>query len=487
MGRLTLINHTHLITNNKLFNIMKNTNKITSSTIIKWCYDNIGFIILILAIIAFALLFGGCEEYSIAMAVVTGVGNGKHVVGGPLTTDIVKQESDFLLNEIDQRIVKIRPMATPLDQISRWGGAKHAGSMVVDYYSVDTKPTTAVVGNGYDEPLSSEVNQNHTKMVLTTSNNEIFEETETILVKGVDGYEDDGVARKGADLVLYVLNKDSNDALTVMAVNGKKIGSVDNCVPTIPEGAELVRMGRAATELDVQTSQFESLPIKAQNYCQIFKMQIEQSTLQKIANKEVAWNFSDQEESAIYDMRMGMEKNFLFGAKRKIYDTKKKENVMLTGGIWFQAGKSFTYTSDNLTQDTVIDMMKKAFTGNAGNKRKILIGGSDLIGNLNKLESTKIVSAGENVVKWGIDFSEIRSKFGKFYVLLSEVFDECGMSNEGIVIDPEYIQKYSHIPFNTEAIDLKAAGVRNTDAIVVTEASCLTLRYPNAHMRIIKV
>ena len=32
-------------------------------------------------------------------------------------------------------------MSTPIDQISRYGGSKHAGSMVVDYYSVDTKET----------------------------------------------------------------------------------------------------------------------------------------------------------------------------------------------------------------------------------------------------------------------------------------------------------------------------------------------------------
>lgn len=129
--------------------------------------------------------------------------------------------------------------------------------------------------------------------------------------------------------------------------------------------------------------------------------------------------------------------------------------------------------------------MREAFTGNAGNKRKVLVGGSGLIELLNKMEMTKVVMSTESVVKWGIDFSEIRSKFGKLYVLLSEVFDECGMAYNGMIIDPEYLQKYSHIPFTTESLNLKQAGVRNTDAIVLTEASCMTLRYPRAHLRII--
>ena len=270
-----------------------------------------------------------------------------------------------------------------------------------------------------------------------------------------------------------------------MAVNGAKIGSVENCVPSIPSLTTLIRMGRAASELDVQTAQFESLPQKAQNYCQIFKMQIEQSTLQKIADKEVNWNLSDQEEAAIYDMRLGMEKNFLFGVKRSLYDYRKKETVMFTGGIWFQAGKEFSYDKSSLNQDTLIEMMREAFTGNAGSKRKVLIGGSGLIEAINKIDYTKVVNTRETVTKWGIDFSEINSKFGRLYVLLSEVFDDCGMPDDGMIIDPAYLQKYSHLPFRTEALDLKTAGLRNTDALVLTEASCLVLRYPKAHMRIV--
>ena len=214
-------------------------------------------------------------------------------------------------------------------------------------------------------------------------------------------------------------------------------------------------------------------------------MQVEQSTLQKLSNKEVDWTMTDQEEAAIYDMRLGMEKSFLFGVKNRLWDPVKKENIMLTGGIWFQAGKQFSYDSDSLNQNTIIDIMHDAFTGNAGSKRKILIGGSNLISRLNKLDYTKVVSAGDNVVKWGIDFSELRSKFGTLYVLLSEVFDEVGMEDNGLIIDPDYLQKYSHIPFSSETLDLKKSGRRNVDALVLTEASCLVLRYPKAHMRIV--
>lgn len=424
---------------------------------------------------------------ALAMSAVAGVAGGKHVVGEPLTVALTNAESpDLLVNEIDRRLVKIRPMATPIDQLSRWAGSKRAGSMVVDYYSVDTRPTTTTVTQAIEGCTDAVGAVRFQRAVVNIDDADLFEPSETILVKGVKGYRPDGKTESNQDLVLYVLRKGGDGKqLTVVTVNGQTIGQFENCIPSIPAGTTLIRMGRAASELDVQTPQFEALPQKSQNYCQIFKMQIEQSTLQKIANKEVGWTFSDQEEAAIYDMRLGMEKNFLFGVKSRVEDQQKHETIMLTGGIWDQAGGEFRYKKSSLTQKVMISMMRQAFTGNAGNKRKVLIGGSGLIELLNQMEQTKVVMAGENIVKWGIDFSEMHSKFGKLYILLSEVFDECGMEYNGMIIDPEYLQKYSHIPFTTEQLNLKQAGVRNTDALVLTEASCMTLRYPKAHLRII--
>lgn len=421
-----------------------------------------------------------------AAAIVPGVAGGKHVVDGPLTTDLAREASpSLLLNEVDKQIVKIRPMATPVDQISRFGGAKHAGAMQVDYYNVDTKPTVTLLAEDYNESTATTTGSN--KVTIETDNDDMFDASDTILVQGVFGYEADGVTRSARELVLYVTSRDSNNGLTVMAVNGKRVGSMYGCVPTISSGTTLVRMGRAASELDVMSPQFEAMPKKENNLCQIFKMQVEQSTLQKLANKETDWTMSDQEEAAIYDMRLGMEKSFLFGVKQVLWNPDKKENIMLTGGIWHQAGKEFRYDTDILDEDDIVELMRKAFTGNNGSKRKVLIGGSKLIGALSHLDVTRVVTSGESVSKWGIDFTELRSKFGTLYLLLSEVFDDCGMAENGIIIDPEYMQKYSHVPFSTEALNLKSSGLRNTDALVLTEASCLVLRYPKAHMRIVKV
>lgn len=244
-------------------------------------------------------------------------------------------------------------------------------------------------------------------------------------------------------------------------------------------------MGRAATQLDVQTPQFAALPTKRSNLCQIFKMQIEQSLVMKLSHKEIGWDFTDQQEAAVYDMRLGMEKQFLFGKKGKVYDHLKQETVTFCGGIWDQAGKDIAVTLEGFDQKALVDMLCAAFSENSGSRRKVLLAGRNLISALNKLDHTHVITARDQVTKWGIDFSELQSKFGTLYVVYSDIFDTMGMPGNGMVIDPEYIQKHVFIPFTADTLDLRGSGQRNTEAMVLTEASCLTLRYPEAHARVI--
>lgn len=247
----------------------------------------------------------------------------------------------------------------------------------------------------------------------------------------------------------------------------------------------VVRMGRAATQLDVQSPQFNALPKKMTNYCQIFKMQVEQSTVMRLSHKEIGWDFTDQQEAALYDMRLGMEKQFLFGKKMKVFDHLKGENVTLTQGIWSQAAKEIPLDLATLDGAQIVDMMRTAFTENSGSRRKVLVAGSELIAALNKLDVQRVAAPADRMTAWGIDFSEICSKFGRLFVVFDEVFDTMGMPSSGLIIDPDYLQKHVFIPLSAETLDLRGSGQRNTEAVVLTEASCLTLRYPGAHARVI--
>ena len=398
----------------------------------------------------------------------------KQISGEPLTlANTLENAPGLLRNEVDARITKLRPMATPVDQISRYAASRPCRSMTVDYYAVATRGSeTTVTAATESIPILSD---SQPKVTLSVKDGSIFEPSDTVILP-------DSESVNGCAMVFYVSEASANSITLYPAFASGN----DTSIPAISSGARVIRMGRAAAELDVQTSQYEALPEKKQNYCQIFKAQIEQSTMLRAANKEVGWTFSDQEEVAIYDMRLGMERCFLFGNMARITDPAKKSEIFLTGGIWNQAGKETTYPAGNLTAAAWLKTMSEAFTGHGGSARKILIAGTELIEQLSLLEGNqRVMLPGDVVSRWGLDFTEMHSKFGTLYVIHSVVMDSCGHSADGLIIDPEYLTKYVNIPFSADTLDLRTSGQRNTEAVVLTEVSCLVLRYPEAHVRVI--
>ena len=412
--------------------------------------------------------------------IVNGTDGGRHIAGDPLTTTLSDAATPELLRRvIDERIATIRPMSTPIDQITRSADSRRCKSMQVEYYSVDTKKQKAILKSAASN--ARKIGEAWAYDIVT-DDNAIFDVSETILAPGI--IVNDSTREP---LMLYVQDK-SDTALVVVPINGTPDSEGIATMPSLMTGTMLVRMGRAAAELDVQSPQFSAMPKKARNNCQIFKMQVEQSTLQKIADKEVDWRFSDQEEAAIIDMRQGMEKSFLFGAKCRLLNPTKNEYIYFTGGIWNQCDPTNDYTlNEEISEATLIDICARAFDANTGSRHKILLAGSDLLQKLSNVERSKVFAASETRAVYGLEFNEIRSNFGTLMVMHSEVFDQCNHSGDGMIIDPDYITKYVHIPFNVETLDLRRSGQRNTDAVVITEASCLVLRYPKAHLRIISI
>ncbi len=202
--------------------------------------------------------------------ITTGFADGQHITDGPLTTTLANEAAPGLLrNEVDERVTKLKPMVTPPDQISRMIGARKYTSMIVDYFRVDSKlPTTKLKGS----LVSTEINHASDRVVynMNTHNNGMFAVSDTILMPDIPG--ESGENAEGADAtMLYVVEAEVGQMLKVIVINGGAGGILSKP----HSNATLVRMGRAAGELDVLTPQFEARPRKATNYCQIFKAQVE--------------------------------------------------------------------------------------------------------------------------------------------------------------------------------------------------------------------
>lgn len=427
-----------------------------------------------------------------------GVGgnNESRIVSEGIATETFGREAgdpDFYLSDVDKRIVKIRPMATPIDQISRYAKSSATKSFEVKYYSVGTREIKCST-NAKVTAMSTGAST-----TLPVDDLNMFTLDDTIRVVGVSAVtKPDGTAYTSEDsirpdLVLCVCGKnDSSNLPTVYAVNGTKDSNGQPIlVPEIPQGTTLVRMGKACGELDVQTGRFNNIPMPEVQYCQNFMIQVEQSTFDKIAAKEVNWNFSDIEEDGVYDMRLAMENTYLFGVKNVIkHIAKDGMNTWFTGGIWWMAGKDIEvgeWDSEKncavITDDNLVDITKDLFVGTGiGNKRKILFCGSDMLSAFSKIKSDKF-RLKDTVEVWNLKFKSWDTDFGEVLTIHHELFDVNGMSDCGLAMDPEYLSKKTHVSWGRNVLDLQKAGIRRTDAVVIQEVSCLYLRYAKAHAR----
>lgn len=447
-----------------------------------------------LLLVMVAAMFGG----GVSMAATTAMGGetgsipeggttiNDALAGSTATTGMEVTEDqgnpDYYAKEVDKRITRMRPMRTPIDQITRKAESiSRVKSMIVKYYSIGTRPIkTTLVAEAPAMTGSS--------VVLQVADASLFSETDTVRVHNVKGYKEDGVTPDDKDLMLYVVGKNDDGFPSVIAVNGMKGNNGNTKTPVLPAETVLVRMGRAASEIDVETGNFYNLPEPSEQYCQKFMMQVEQSTFDKMWAKEVDWNFSDMEEDGIYDMRLGMENSFLFGIKGKAKDPRKSgADVYFTGGIYWMAGKHMGLgTPDESGQviikdDEMVDFLKDLFTGNdSGNGQKIGFAGSDALAALAKMKSErfKVVKEFE---RWGLKFTSFDSNFGKLLVMHHELMDMNGKADEIFIIDPEYLRKKHFLTWERKEYNMKDLAKRDTHAVVMREASCCYLVYPNAH------
>lgn len=401
-------------------------------------------------------------------------------------------DPEFYTKEIDKRITKIRPMATPIDTISRYAKAIKSGSFEVKYYSVGTRPVKTTVSETVSVADAE-------SFVLKVSDTSMFSVDDTIRVCGIKGKYDaagsayDQDSPKTPDLVLCVCGKDASTQNPIcFCVNGdKKNGQTVKLPTALPAGTTLVRMGKACGELDVQTGRFATIPTPEIQYCQNFMIQVEQSTFDKLASKEVNWNFSDLEEDGIADMKLAMEYTYLFGDKHMIKHSSKNGMAQwFTGGIWYMAGKDIEVGEYDaakgttvISDDNLVDISKDLFVGTGvGNKKKVLICGSDMLAAFSKVQSEKF-RLKESVEAWNLKFKSWETDFGEILTIHSELFDLAGMADCGFALDPEFLTKAVHVSWSRNILDLKKAGIRNTDAVVIQEVACLYLRYAKAHAR----
>lgn len=374
-------------------------------------------------------------------------------------------------DQIINKFCKNYKLITQVDAISSLASEETADSMVVKYWELNSpyETQTATLTNDIDAS-TPEAEDNPPTLIIDTDNNTLFNPNDLILVQGIYGADLEGLSEASSDLVLYVLARDNN-GVTVMAVNGFTVNGVPNCFPDVPGGTELTKIG---TAYDLTSNNVSPLMLQITddyNNCQLFKFSTAQLNDQSPDNPRLTDN--EIKEFGTYQFKLEREKTFLFGSKRTVVNANNNKEVLFTDGIWNQVEREYSLELPvNLSMSKLLDILREAF--NNGSKYKILFAGTGLFSNICKLGYESAVTP-EYKIHITYDVVEIQSGFGTVSVVLNQLFDTVGLGEFGLIIDPNYIKKYTYTPFTIE----KSNNIFN-----FSEASCLVLYNKNAHLKI---
>ena len=245
------------------------------------------------------------------------------------------KDYDYYVRQINKHIVEMKLESCPVDQILRaTNKTQKSKSILVKYYEIGQRPIKTTLSEAITQTSDGVAHS------IKPTNNTVFDFMDTILFPDIMGYDENGNRETLKPLMVRVVGRDQYNYPIVIAVNGVKNAGQQNRwdLPAIPAGANMLRLGRAAGEKDVETASYYNLPEPSEQYCQRFIMQCEESIIERMSAKTLDWDFSKQERIAMDDMRDGMERSGLFGIKSVgRYGT--NGNVYTTGGIYWLAGK----------------------------------------------------------------------------------------------------------------------------------------------------
>lgn len=432
------------------------------------------------------------------------------IAGLPSTSDtptVVKgrQKTDGIYSpDISGTVTRMMPGRTPIDTIMRRvGGTEKSTSQIIDYYQAAYKPMrdkfdSSAIGDG-SGPSSACSSYTYTSGVgiliisVKVLNPDIWRKNDTLLLRdltlpGAKGESVLGGTDTHKGNVMFYVSEKSGPVLTLIPIGGVMgIGanSKKRVVPNFSATSTLIRMGQAKSELSITTDPFAIYPEKFQQYTQNFMAQIEESTFNKMTEKNVKWGFSDFEATNVLSMKMEMELSMLFGQGGLIEEG--NDATYFTRGIVYDIKKNLTYGTGggNLTvsQSDYNEWLKQVFDGNNGSTNRILFAGSGLLKSIAEVkEFQKQIIGNENRSKeLGVDVRTIHNNFGTLDIVHCPLFKEADWEDHGIILDIQNVSKHSFIPMTVTELDLKRSGQKNADARVIQEVSALILRYPDCH------
>lgn len=398
-----------------------------------------------------------------------------------LTHDADGKKLDVNKNSVSKKLAKIMPSRTPLDSMLRNIGTGSCKSDKYEFFSIVARGIKAVVGA--DSAAAASIGKS-TTITLSSGVHCLSKDCDLLVpsynVSGEEATEASGVALR--PLVIHVVAI-SGDVITVVGVNAP--------VPILKSGTPLYRLANAADQQIAMSHDPQSIPVKDFNYCQRNLCTVSENMFQKLQEKEVEFSMAELKEQALYDFRWQAEMSALFGANALLGDNFRdtvtgKRKLHMRGLLDFDI-QNIDFTGSDYNNVDISEKLNEAcediFAGNNGSEERVFIYGPEVATMMaNSTVWQKYMDAAKTEVKWGVKWKLIETNFGTLRGVMQPGFGLLGgYSKCAVVVDPANIRRVEQVPLNSRSLDLRSAGISNSNDVVLEEAFTLEVTNPKTH------
>jgi hypothetical protein len=354
---------------------------------------------------------------------------------------------NFIEADIDERIFRYQSEDTALMSLMLKAKRVPVQSPEVEHFMIDeqrsTFSTTAAVAEG---------TSNFFVLPLAAKDQNIPRDYHTLLIKGVDGYSEDGQTKTpGKDLQVFVTGRDTTTGNPVVrAVNGPKSSATDTfcTTPAIPAGTKVKLLANALYETQKEVDPDLIVPQPSIVYLQKRGMNQVVSDYFDAQRKHVPFSSAIVAEQSILNFKRAGNRTLWAGRKGKFPVRVPKlgeQMVYCTEGIRWQFKRELQQ-SGAWTIEKLIALAKMYYTGEDVPKSAILLAGKNLLESLQCIDFSKhpeiqIIST-TNTLGWSV--TRIHTVFGDIDIKREPTLDTLGWSNSGALIGEDRLVHYTY-------------------------------------------
>ena len=375
------------------------------------------------------------------------------VPGAPTTVSGVAGASggvgpgNLIQSDLDQELYKFKSDDTPLTQLMLKAKKVKVNSPEVEHYMIDEPRSSVTTTTKVTEGTAKQF-----VLPLLANDAEIPRPYGTLLVKGVDGYADDGKTKTpGKDLMLFVTGQDptSNNPI-VRAVNGPKTNTTDeSCTtPEIPAGSTLIILSNALYETQKKVDPDLIVPQAQMVYLQKRGMNQIVSDYYEAQKKKIPFGKAVIAEAAITNFKVRCNRTLYAGRRGKMTVQTPEvgpQTIYFTEGVRYQVKKELNHTG-KWTIEEIIALAKMIFTGEDVPKNVIALAGKNFLENIQCIDYSKHpeiqITTKTNPVGWVV--TNFHTVFGDIEFKHDPTLDRLKWSNSAFIVAPDRLVHYQY-------------------------------------------